>query len=340
VERALWDQHPQAAFDHAYRRRLTTLQQVRRAAADIATSRRRLEIEVEQAEVTARKLESQSRTAAEAGREDLAWETLTRQVSLGDALEDLRRQCEELRWEEEKAIEAHRRLQADIDTWRIRREKVKAGYAAGQAQEAIGKVLAEAGERSTATRRTRRRGSPPYGRPPSRCWRPHGNRDALAFRELRLGALTGHDIRILFVIEHSGTVVLLAANDGPAEWWDWYDQVLPLVRGLVAETAEREETDERSFAEEFFPGGTDLEAGAACLVARNRMRTLVEVRRRMGLSQAQVAERMNLDPDEVEMIERAEPGATDLRTLAAYLEALGGRLEIVADLGSARLFLG
>jgi hypothetical protein len=135
-------------------------------------------------------------------------------------------------------------------------------------------------------------------------------------------------------------VVLLAANDGPAEWWDWYDQVLPLVRGLVAETAEREETDERSFAEEFFPGGTDLEAGAARLVARNRMHTLVEVRRRMGLSQAQVAERMNLDPDEVEMIERAEPGATDLRTLAAYLEALGGRLEIVADLGSARLFLG
>jgi hypothetical protein len=182
VERALWDQHPQAAFDHAYRRRLTTLQQVRRAAADIATSRRRLEIEVEQAEVTARKLESQSRTAAEAGREDLAWETLTRQVSLGDALEDLRRQCEELRWEEEKAIEAHRRLQADIDTWRIRREKVKAGYAAGQAQEAIGKVLAEAGERSTATRRTRRRGSPPYGPPPSRCWRPLGRGPRIATR--------------------------------------------------------------------------------------------------------------------------------------------------------------
>jgi hypothetical protein len=342
VERALWDQHPQAAFDHAYRRRLTTLQQVRRAAADIATSRRRLELQVEQAEGTARRLEGQSRLAAEAGREDLAWEMLTRQVSLGDALEDLRRQCEELRWEEEKAIEAQRHLQAEIDTWRIRREKIKAGYAAGRAHEVIGQILAEAGEDYGD------QADPPEGIAAVRSAAdslleatPEGDRDrdALVLRELRLRALTGYDLRILFVIDHSGTVMLLAANDGPAEWWDWYDQVLPLVRGLMAEAAETEDTDGRSFAGEFFPEGTDLEAGAARLVARNRAHTLVEVRRQMGLSQAQVAERMNLDPGEVEMIERAEPGATGIRTLAAYAEALGGRLEIVADLGLARIFL-
>jgi hypothetical protein len=33
----------------------------------------------------------------------------------------------------------------------------------------------------------------------------------------------------------------------------------------------------------------------------------------------------------VSAIEHAKPGSTELRTLAAYVEALGGRLEITAD---------
>jgi hypothetical protein len=36
-------------------------------------------------------------------------------------------------------------------------------------------------------------------------------------------------------------------------------------------------------------------------------------------------------------IEHAKPGTTKLRTLAAYVEALGGRLEIIADFGDQRL---
>jgi hypothetical protein len=38
--------------------------------------------------------------------------------------------------------------------------------------------------------------------------------------------------------------------------------------------------------------------------------------------------------------DRTEPGATEVRTLAAYLNALGGRLEIIADLGTERVILG
>jgi Cu+-exporting ATPase len=36
---------------------------------------------------------------------------------------------------------------------------------------------------------------------------------------------------------------------------------------------------------------------------------------------------------------RAEPGATEVRTLAAYVEAPGGRLDIVADFGGERILL-
>ncbi len=38
-------------------------------------------------------------------------------------------------------------------------------------------------------------------------------------------------------------------------------------------------------------------------------------------------------------IERAEPGATEVRTLASYVAALGGRLEIAAEFGEERVLL-
>ena len=95
-----------------------------------------------------------------------------------------------------------------------------------------------------------------------------------------------------------------------------------------------------SLLDEFFPGeGTEVEVGAGALVARDRAHTLAEARQRMSLTQAQVAERMNVRQERVSAIERAEPGATEVRTLAAYVRALGGRLEIVADVGGERIVL-
>jgi prevent-host-death family protein len=89
--------------------------------------------------------------------------------------------------------------------------------------------------------------------------------------------------------------------------------------------------DAESFLDEFFPGAeTEVEIGAAALIARNRARTLAQARQRLGLTRAQVAGRMNVRPERVSAIERAEPGATEVRTLAAYVKALGGRLEIAA----------
>jgi hypothetical protein len=54
---------------------------------------------------------------------------------------------------------------------------------------------------------------------------------------------------------------------------------------------------------------------------------------------AQVAGRMDGRQERVSAIERAEPGATEVRTLAAYVGALGGRLQIIADLGDERIVL-
>ncbi len=73
------------------------------------------------------------------------------------------------------------------------------------------------------------------------------------------------------------------------------------------------------------------------LRAEQRAWRLAEMRRRLGVTQAEVAGRMGVTQGRVSAIERAKPGATELRTLAAYVEALGGRLEIVADFGDQRL---
>ena len=98
--------------------------------------------------------------------------------------------------------------------------------------------------------------------------------------------------------------------------------------------------DTRSFLDAFFPGQADeVEAGAAALVARSRARTLAEQRTRLGLTQAQVAQRMGVRQERVSAIERADPGSTEVRTLASYVEALGGRLEVIADLGDERIQL-
>ena len=83
------------------------------------------------------------------------------------------------------------------------------------------------------------------------------------------------------------------------------------------------------FLDEFYPDPADkaaIAAGMEQLRAEQRAFRLAEMRRRLGITQGRVS-----------AIEHAKPGTTELRTLATYVEALGGRLEIIADFGDQRL---
>ena len=103
-------------------------------------------------------------------------------------------------------------------------------------------------------------------------------------------------------------------------------EVLQRVRaGQAPEAVAHAFAGTRSLLGEFFPGQTDeVMRSAAALTAANRSRPLAEQRIRLGLTQAQVARRMGVRQERVSAIERAEPGATEVRTLASYVEALGG----------------
>ncbi len=68
-------------------------------------------------------------------------------------------------------------------------------------------------------------------------------------------------------------------------------------------------------------------------------RRLAELRKRAGLRQADVAERMGVSKGRISHIEHNGPATVDL--LARYLDAIGGRLEITAafDGGAERIVL-
>ena len=73
------------------------------------------------------------------------------------------------------------------------------------------------------------------------------------------------------------------------------------------------------FLAEFYPDPADkaaIAAGMKQLRAEQRAFRLAEMRRRLGITQAQVAARMGITQGRVSAIEHAKPGTTELRTLA------------------------
>ncbi|MEW2320900.1 XRE family transcriptional regulator [Streptomyces griseoincarnatus] len=71
------------------------------------------------------------------------------------------------------------------------------------------------------------------------------------------------------------------------------------------------------------------------LTAEVRAHKLAEVRREQGLTQRQVAASMGVSAPRVSAIEHGELDRAEVATLRAYVEALGGRLRVVADFGDA-----
>lgn len=67
---------------------------------------------------------------------------------------------------------------------------------------------------------------------------------------------------------------------------------------------------------------------------------LVEIRREQVTLQDQLADQMGVSQSRVSQIERGDLRHTELGTLESYVEALGGRLRVVADFGDRSVTLG
>lgn len=148
---------PRETLDYSYQRQVEMLAKVRRGVADVATSRKRVELQVNQLNTQAQKLTTQAQKAIEMGREDLAREALTRKSALGGQISDLQAQQAQLQGEEEKLTLASQRLQAKVEAFRTRKETIKATYTAAEAQtrinEAFSGISEEMGDVGMAVQR-------------------------------------------------------------------------------------------------------------------------------------------------------------------------------------------
>jgi phage shock protein A len=148
---------PRETLDYSYERQLEMLTKVRRGVADVATSRRRVEMQITQLETQPSKLADQAHTAIDVGRGDLAREALTRKSGLTGQVTDLKEQHAQLQGEEEKLTRASQALQAKVDAFRTRKETIKATYTAAEAQtkinEAFSGISTEMGDVGQAIQR-------------------------------------------------------------------------------------------------------------------------------------------------------------------------------------------
>jgi DNA-binding XRE family transcriptional regulator len=344
---------PPKALDQSYQTRLESMQVVRHHVAEAATLRKDLQRQIAELQSMQAMLDEQGQSAPDAHRaEAVAAEA----AATNDLVAKLQRLISTVIKAEQRLNTISLTQQTQTDAFRARKEALKAAYVTARAETLVEQALTVSGQETgdngmpdgsldlppagTAAR------SPEVTGEIERELRRQTSADDLM--ELRPGAPGDSEIRILFAVEPPGTALLIAALEGRDAVRYHYREAIFLATGVLrrARAGQAPEAagvafdDTRSFLGEFFADSADeIEAGAATLVARNRARTLAEQRTRLGLTQAQVAQRMGVRQERVSAIERAEPDITEIRTLAGYVEALGGRLEIVADFGEERILL-
>ncbi len=137
---------PRETLDYSYQKQLELLQNMRRGVADVATSRKRVELQASKLNQEIDRLTSAAQRALESNREDLAREALTRKSGLQQQLAELQAQHAQLQQEEEKLVRASSRLQAKVDAFRTRKETIKATYSAAEAQTRINEAFTGIGE--------------------------------------------------------------------------------------------------------------------------------------------------------------------------------------------------
>ena len=132
---------PRETLDLSYEKQLDSLQKVRRSVADVATARKRIELQASQLQKQADKLQDQAKAAIGIGNEDLAREALSRRAAIGEQLADLKTQHEQVAQQEESLIATSQRLQTQIEQFRTKKETLKASYTAAEAQTKIGEAV-------------------------------------------------------------------------------------------------------------------------------------------------------------------------------------------------------
>jgi phage shock protein A len=132
---------PRETLDYSYERQLDLLAKVNRGVADVATARKRLEMQIVDQQKAADKLSEQAGQALGAGREDLAREALLRRAAAQSQLNELGLQYQALDAEERRLTAAQSQLRGRVESFRTQKETIKATYSSAQAQVKIAEAV-------------------------------------------------------------------------------------------------------------------------------------------------------------------------------------------------------
>ncbi|MBI2322276.1 MAG: PspA/IM30 family protein, partial [Chloroflexi bacterium] len=119
---------PHELLDYSYEKQLQLLQDVKRGIVEVVTARRRLELQLAKQGDSIAQFDNQARRALAAGREDLARLALERKQVGAAQITDLQRQIGELASEQERLQGAEQRLAMKVESFRTRKEVIKAQY--------------------------------------------------------------------------------------------------------------------------------------------------------------------------------------------------------------------
>jgi phage shock protein A len=132
---------PRDTLDLSYEKQVEQLTKVRRGVADVATARKRIELQAQGLQKQADKLQAQAKAALAQGNEDLAREALSRRAALGEQLAELKTQHDQISEQEQKLVDTSQQLQIRVERFRTQKETMKASYTAAQAQTKVGEAV-------------------------------------------------------------------------------------------------------------------------------------------------------------------------------------------------------
>ena len=136
---------PGEALDDSYEQQLAMLQQVRQGLAEVATAKKRLELQGQDMGVRYQKLADQAQEALTQGREDLARTALERRSLLEGQVAALRDQHAALAQQQAQLHDNERRLAERVAAFRTEKETIKATYAASEARVKANEAAANIG---------------------------------------------------------------------------------------------------------------------------------------------------------------------------------------------------
>jgi phage shock protein A len=136
---------PRELLDDSYDQQVKLLQQVRKALAEVATAKKRIDLQGQELGARYQRLAHQAQEALAGGREDLARAALERRSLIERQVAQLQEQYSGMQKQTAQLEERERRLAEQVAAFRIEKETIKATYTASEAQVKANEAVAGLG---------------------------------------------------------------------------------------------------------------------------------------------------------------------------------------------------